>query len=184
MGKPSFTLTVDGEVDHPLVLRGEEIVELPLAECTVRIDCMGGFRHSGVAKALPLLDLLGMAEARDIASSATFYCADGYNESASLLDLLEAEAFLAYAVDGERADEMDYMPRLAVPGKFGYKWVKWLQRIQLVAGESGHWEQAPSVGSLQQDVPGQVVRAFPTPPACCALYVWGRKRLWRPAPSA
>jgi len=182
MDKPSFTLIVNGEVDRPLVLRWEEIMELPLAERTEHIDCMGfGFRHSGIVKALPLLDLLEMSEARDNATSAIFHCADGYHESASLLELLEQEAFLAYPVNSEGADEHDCLPRVAIPGKYGYRWAKWLQRVQIVAGEPDRWEQAPSVGNAPQNEPGQVARAFPLPPSCCALYVWGRQRLWRPA---
>jgi DMSO/TMAO reductase YedYZ molybdopterin-dependent catalytic subunit len=144
---------------------------LPLVERTVEVDCYGGIRNSHVVKGLLLLDLCELAKARGSASSAIFYCADGYCETGSLLELLQQEALLAYPVNGERVDELDYLPRLAVPGKYGFKWAKWVERVRLVAGETGHWaNQALPEERARPDASNQTpavsARSFPLPPPC------------------
>jgi len=54
--------------------------------------------------------------------------------------LLEREAFLAYTVNGERIPMYGYPLRLAIPGKYGYQWAKWVVRIELVADtRKGYW---------------------------------------------
>ncbi len=178
----SSALTVSGAVAHPLSLRWEEVAKMDLEEREMRVDCMGGYRHTDPVRALPLLQLLEMAGASDEATNAMFYSSDGYNETAPLLDLIEREAFLAYSLNGEAESgpkaDVDLLPRLVFPGKFGYKWVKWLQRIELVAGEAGHWAQSPGENARTD---GKAAYPFPPPPSCCALYIWGRKRLWQPS---
>ncbi len=186
MDIPAPLLTVDGEVDNPLALGWEEIIGLPSVERAVRVDCYGGLTNSHRVRGLPLLHLLELARVRDTASSAVFYCADGYWETASLLELLQQDSFLAYPVDGGRGDLPDYLPRLAIPGRYGYKWAKWVQRVQLIAGEPGRSESREPSGEKAHPDPqdeASVVsaRTFPTPPSCCLLYIWARKRLWRPA---
>ncbi len=137
----SFTLTVDGEVDRPLVLSYDELLALPATERAVRMDCVGGFRNNTVMKGVPLADLFALAQARGSVRRAVFYCADGYHESMPLVELFQGEAFLAYSVNGERPDRLGCPLRLAVPGKYGYKWAKWVHRVELVADErKGYWE--------------------------------------------
>lgn len=133
----SFTLTVDGEVDRPLSLSYDELVALPATERSVSLSCFKGSRNTTLMKGVTLARLLAQALARGSACRAVFYCADGYNESIPLAELLQCEAFLVYAVDGERGDELGWPLRLAVPGKSGYKWAKTVQRIEIVADERG-----------------------------------------------
>ncbi len=75
------------------------------------------------------------------AKTAVFRCADGYREAAPLPDLLEHGAFLAFAVNEEGIPAMGYPLRLAFPGKYGYKWAKWVTDIELVEdARKGTWE--------------------------------------------
>lgn len=137
----SFTLTIDGQVDRPMVLRYDELLELPAVERAVRMDCVGGFRNNTVMKGVALAHLLDLAQVRGTACRTAFHCADGYHESIPLEELLQHEAFLAYSVNGERVDKLGYPLRLAIPGKYGYKWAKWVHRVELVADErKGYWE--------------------------------------------
>ncbi|MEE8138737.1 MAG: molybdopterin-dependent oxidoreductase [Thermoanaerobaculia bacterium] len=137
----SFTLTIDGAVGHPLVLRYDQLLELPAVEREVRMDCVGGFRNNTVMKGVPLTHLFDLTEVHDTARRAVFHCADGYQESIPLVELLKHEAFLAYAVNGAHVEKLGYPLRLAIPGKYGYKWAKWVQRVEFVADErKGHWE--------------------------------------------
>jgi len=181
MDTPSFALTVDGEVDHPVVLRWEDAMELPLVQHTVCPECYGGIqRDSHLVRGLPLIDLFELAKVRDCATGAIFYSTDGYWEPASLLELLEQDAFLAYRADGAQEQQMDLLPRLAIPGKYGYKWVKWVHLVRLVAGDPARAEHpVPPAAGGQGDVPNQIhiVSGNPFTPSPCSLYVWARKRL-------
>ena len=135
------TLTIDGEVGNPVELRYDVLLELPAVEREVRMDCVGGFRNNTVMKGVPMAHLFDLVEVRRSARRAVFHCADGYFESIPLLELLQHEAFLAYSVNGEHVARLGHPLRLAIPGKYGYKWPKWVERIELVGNErKGHWE--------------------------------------------
>lgn len=137
----SFTLTIDGAVGHPLVLRYDQLLELPAVEREVRMDCVGGFRNNTVMKGVPLTHLLDLAEVQDTARRAVFHCADGYRESIPIVEL-KHEAFLVYSVNGAHVEKLGYPLRLAIPGKYGYKWAKWVQRIEIVTHDrKGYWPQ-------------------------------------------
>ena len=138
----SFTLTIDGAVGRPLVLRYDQLLELPTVEREVRMDCVGGFRNNTVMKGVPLSHLIDLTEVQDTARRAVFHCADGHRETIPLVELLQQEAFLAYSVNGAHVNKLGYPLRLAIPGKYGYKWAKWVQRLEFVADErKGHWER-------------------------------------------
>jgi DMSO/TMAO reductase YedYZ molybdopterin-dependent catalytic subunit len=138
----SFTLTIDGAVGRPLVLRYDQLLELPAVERQVRMDCVGGFRNNTVMKGVPLSHLFDLTEVHDTARRAVFHCADGYRESIPLVELLKHGAFLAYSVNGEHVNRLGYPLRLAIPGKYGYKWAKWVQRLEFVADDrKGYWER-------------------------------------------
>ncbi len=135
MDARSFTLTIDGEVDNPVILRYDHVLELPAVERTVRIICAGGSYTNTVMKGVPVARLFDLAQVRGAACRAVFHCDDGHRETIPLVELLQQEAFLAYAASGEDMDELGCPLRLAVPGKYGHKWAKWVRRVQLIADE-------------------------------------------------
>jgi DMSO/TMAO reductase YedYZ molybdopterin-dependent catalytic subunit len=118
-----------------LVLPYDELLALPATERSLSMSCFGGPHADALMKGVTLARLLALAQTRGSASRAVFHCADGYNESIPLVELLQNDAFLVYAVNGEAVDELGWPVRLAVPGKFAYKWAKSVQRIELVADE-------------------------------------------------
>jgi DMSO/TMAO reductase YedYZ molybdopterin-dependent catalytic subunit len=128
----SFTLTIEGEADRPVVLRYEELLELPAVERTVPMSCVGGSREDAVVKGVTVARLFALARVRDTARLAIFSCADGHEESVPLIDLLRNEAFLVYSVAGERVDRLGYPLRLCIPGKYACHWAKGVERVELV----------------------------------------------------
>lgn len=133
MAERPYVLRVDGEVDRPLALTLDAIQALPFVEEVVHIDCAGGPRDDSVMRGPTLEHLLALAQARDNVCLAVFHCADGLSESVPLVDLIQCGAFLAYAADGQPVGEPDRPVRLAIPGKFGHLWAKWVYRIELVS---------------------------------------------------
>ncbi len=138
----TYTLTVDGAVESPVLLSFDEVLALPAVERPVRMDCVSGFRNNTVMRGVRFAELMERVGVRPDARRAIFYCADGYFEASTLDDLRAADALLAYEVNGERVAGLGCPLRIAIPGKYGYKWAKWVQRIEIVRYDrKGYWPQ-------------------------------------------
>jgi len=131
----SFTLTIEGEADRPVVLRYDELLELPAVERTVPMNCVGGSREDAVVKGVTVAHLFALARVRDTARLAVFSCADGHEESIPLIELIQQEALLVYSVNGVHVDKLGYPLRLCIPGKYACHWAKGVERIELVADQ-------------------------------------------------
>lgn len=66
----------------------------------------------------------------------------GHSTSLPLKDALELNALIALEADGRPLDELHGGPiRVVVPGRYFYKSLKWLERIELLAVDRlGYWE--------------------------------------------
>ena len=138
----NFRLTVDGAVDRPLSLSWQELLALPQVDQQVRMDCVGGFRNNSVMAGVPVYHLLDLAGIDPQARRVVFHCLDGYYVSLELEDLREREAFLAHTTNGEELPRFGFPLRLATPGKYGYQWAKWVQRLEVVTDDrKGYWAE-------------------------------------------
>ncbi len=137
-----YALMIDGMVDSPLNLSLDALRNYPVVDRQVTLDCVGGLQNVITARGVPLATLLERAEAAPEADTAIFHCADGYFTTHPLTDLIETEAYLAYEINGQEIPAHGFPLRLVAPGKYGYKWAKWVVRIELAAGSPmGYWEQ-------------------------------------------
>jgi DMSO/TMAO reductase YedYZ molybdopterin-dependent catalytic subunit len=147
----TYRLEVEGAVEQPLSFSFEEVRAMPSVARQVRQDCVGGFRNNSIMKGVPLQALLERSGIAPEARRAVFHCADDYYSSIDLKELLDREAFLAYTVNDQEIPKFGYPLRLAVPGKYGYQWAKWVVRIELVTDErKGYWARLglPDRGNL------------------------------------
>ena len=137
-----FSLTVDGQVAHTLSLSFDDLKSYPVMDRQVTMDCVGGLRNILAMRGVSLVSLLETAEPMPDADTAIFHCADGYFTTHPLADLTETEAFLAYEINGQDTTVHGFPLRLVAPNKYGYKWAKWVVRIELASGSPlGYWEQ-------------------------------------------
>jgi DMSO/TMAO reductase YedYZ molybdopterin-dependent catalytic subunit len=141
----TWRLQVAGLVERPLSLSYRELRELPRAEQVSTFHCVTGWTVTGVRWAgVRLRDVLARARPRDGATALRFgslerpYVDYLTDRQAALPDVM-----LAYEMDGEPLSRAHGAPlRLVIPEMYGYKSVKWLSRIDLVAGVgAGYWEQ-------------------------------------------
>ncbi len=140
--RETYTLTIDGAVEAPVILPLDDVLAMPSAARRVRMDCVGGFRNNIDMRGVRFADLMARVRPRAGARRAIFYCADGYFESSTLADLDAAETLLVYEVNGESVAHLGAPLRVAIPGKYGYKWAKWVQRIEIVTHDrKGYWPQ-------------------------------------------
>ena len=136
-----FRPRVHGRVDRDLELALPDLDDRVDVDRWVTLDCVGGTRNVIRMEGVSLEGLWEEAGVTADAEAAIFRCADGYHEAAALADLRAHDAFLALRVNGEAIRAMGSPLRLAFPGKYGYKWAKWVTEVELVPGSAqGLWE--------------------------------------------
>jgi len=130
-----WTLLVDGLVQHPLNLSLEEIAAMPKTTISSDLYCLPAPGSSGVRvdsgnwAGVPLRYILEQAGVSSEVVKVAFYAQDGFTTDLALTKAMEEGFILAYEKDGESLPETI---RLAAPGMWGYKWIKWLVHIEVV----------------------------------------------------
>ena len=125
-------VTIDGLVDRELSLSHEEIWEMPRTIVNAELYCVATpylSRIGGEWTGVKLGYLLDQAGVKDGAIKVAFYAADGFTTDLDVETAYRDDIILAYERNGEMLDENLWM---VVPGKWGYKWIKWIERIELV----------------------------------------------------
>jgi DMSO/TMAO reductase YedYZ molybdopterin-dependent catalytic subunit len=88
-------------------------------------------------------DLLARAEPLPAARAIRFVSLEQpYTDSLTLQQATLGDVMLAYEMDGKPLTRPHGSPaRVVIPEMYGYKGVKWLTRMELVASEpTGYWE--------------------------------------------
>jgi DMSO/TMAO reductase YedYZ molybdopterin-dependent catalytic subunit len=90
-----------------------------------------------------MADLLNETGTLDNATTVIFYSADGYSTSLDMDYLLKNNIILAYTLnDVTLPPERGFPLQLVAEGKYGYKWAKWVVRIELSDSPyRGYWEK-------------------------------------------
>jgi DMSO/TMAO reductase YedYZ molybdopterin-dependent catalytic subunit len=142
-----WQLKIDGLVAHPFTLSYEDLLKLPRIEKYLTLECIsnpvdGGIVGNAKWVGTPLKPLLERAAPLHGAAHAILYAADGFTTGHPLGRLWNEENFLAYKMNGEDLPPAHGYPvRIFIPGKFGMKQPKWVNRIQLVnSAFLGYWE--------------------------------------------
>jgi DMSO/TMAO reductase YedYZ molybdopterin-dependent catalytic subunit len=141
----TWRLRIDGLVETPLTLTYDELRRLPRAEQVSTFHCVTGWAVKDVHWAgVRFRDLLADARPRSNGNVLTFVSAERpYVDTLTLAQAELGDAMLAYEMDGKPLRREHGAPaRVVIPEMYGYKNVKWVERI--VVGdhvEPGYWEQ-------------------------------------------
>jgi DMSO/TMAO reductase YedYZ molybdopterin-dependent catalytic subunit len=143
--RPSWRLSVGGLVEQPLSLSYDDLLALPRAEQVSTFHCVTGWTVEDVHWAgVRLDDVFERARPRDEAMGVEFVSAEQpYVDYLTRKQALLRDVMLAYEMDGKPLTRSHGAPvRLVIPEMYGYKNVKWLERIDLVPeARDGYWEQ-------------------------------------------
>ena len=136
-------LTIDGLVDAPQSYSYADVNALASEEKLVRLDCVEGWSATILWKGVPMQTLLDAAKVQPVANTVIFHATDGYTTSLPLSEIQEKNQLLAYDANGiALPPEMGFPFIFVAEDKWGYKWARWVNRIELSSDESyqGFWE--------------------------------------------
>ena len=139
-----YKLEIGGLVDKPLTLTYADLLALPPTRMTKDFQCVTGWRVQDVKWiGVRLADLLDAAGVQGVGKAVTFHSFDGsYSESLTLDQARRPDVIVAYSMEGKAIPARHGGPvRLYVAPMYGYKSLKWLDRIEVVdAVQPGYWE--------------------------------------------
>jgi DMSO/TMAO reductase YedYZ molybdopterin-dependent catalytic subunit len=128
----TYTLTVDGLVNSPLVLSYDMILKYPTVSEVLLLICPGFFADNAEWTGIPMTTLLAEAGVKPEATTVVVHAMDGFSQSFTQDDVEREGVFLAHAVNGEVLPKEHGFPlRLVVKGKYGSLWVKWVDHIEV-----------------------------------------------------
>jgi DMSO/TMAO reductase YedYZ molybdopterin-dependent catalytic subunit len=109
----------------------------------VTLDCVEGWSVTILWEGILLKDLLAEAGAASNAKVVIFHAHDGYTTSLPLDYILNNDILLAYKMnDVTLPSERGFPFQLVAESKWGYKWIKWVTKIELSdnVNYKGYWE--------------------------------------------
>jgi DMSO/TMAO reductase YedYZ molybdopterin-dependent catalytic subunit len=145
----NWSLTVDGAVEKPYKLTYDELVALPMKQQYESMECIsnevgGPYMSSALWEGIPLVNLLQRAGGvKAGATKVVLYAVDDYSDSIHLSKALEPTTLVALHMNGQTLPTgHGYPARLLVPGIYGMKHVKWINRIEVTTQDyQGYWQQ-------------------------------------------
>jgi DMSO/TMAO reductase YedYZ molybdopterin-dependent catalytic subunit len=141
----TLTVTVGGLVAEPRTWTMAQLAALPQSTLERDFQCVTGWRVPSVQwSGVALGDLLAAARPRPSATAVRFTSFDGsYSESLTLEQARRRDVLVATGLQGKPISAAHGGPvRMAVLPMYGYKSLKWLDRIELTADvQPGYWER-------------------------------------------
>jgi DMSO/TMAO reductase YedYZ molybdopterin-dependent catalytic subunit len=140
----TYTLTVTGLVQNLTVLTYDDVVSKHTHyQKVVTLHCVEGWEVTALWEGVRVKDLLQDAGYNESAQIVIFYAQDGYTTSLPLSYVVDNNIMIAFKVNGLILPaDRGYPFRLVAEGKLGYKWIKWITKIEVSNDVNfrGYWE--------------------------------------------
>jgi sulfoxide reductase catalytic subunit YedY len=141
----TWRLRITGLVRKPVSISYAQLRTLPRTRQVSNFHCVTGWIVDNVHWAgVRFHDLLAPAGLLPTAGALRFVSAEKpYDDYLDLRQVSLRDVMLAYEMDGKPLRQEHGAPvRVVIPEMYGYKNVKWVERIEVVAKPgSGYWEQ-------------------------------------------
>ncbi len=152
----SYTLEVGGLVKRPKTYTYDEVLENQHYDKVVTLNCVEGWSVKILWEGVLVKDLLKEADVLPAARVVIFYAHDGYSTSLPLTYIIDNDILVAHKINGITLPvERGFPFQLVAEDKWGYKWIKWITKIQLSDDTNyrGYWEQRgySNTGKLNEE---------------------------------
>ncbi|MBU1018064.1 molybdopterin-dependent oxidoreductase [Patescibacteria group bacterium] len=140
-----YRLQIAGLVDDPVEFLYDEIVNNYEPEKkVVTLNCVEGWSATILWEGIRLKDLFSGIKIKPEANTIIFYAADGYSTSFPIEYIMDNNIIIAYKMnDAFLLPERGFPFQLVAESKWGYKWIKWIERIEFSDNPDyrGFWEK-------------------------------------------
>jgi DMSO/TMAO reductase YedYZ molybdopterin-dependent catalytic subunit len=145
VNKSSYKLVVTGLVEKNLTLTYDEVTSRYKSyEKVVTLNCVEGWSVTILWQGFLIKDLLADAGVKPGAKIIIFYAYDTYSSSLPIDNITIDNIMIAYKMNGVTLPpERGFPFQLVAESKWGYKWVKWVTKIEVSNNTDfkGYWEQ-------------------------------------------
>jgi DMSO/TMAO reductase YedYZ molybdopterin-dependent catalytic subunit len=153
-----WKLSVGGEVERPLEIDLESFLARPQEKIRFDIHCVTSWtRFDTEFTGVPLREILNDAGVTPAARFVSFTAYSDRDHHTSLpLDVVVENSWLVHSVDGEPLESGHGGPvRVVTPGRYFYKSVKWIKRVDVLAEDRlGWWEENSSYHNVADPATG------------------------------
>ena len=142
--KESYTLEVTGLVKSPKTYTYDEVLKNQLYQKVLILNCVEGWSAKILWEGVLAKDLLKEVDVLPTARVVIFYAHDGYSTSLPLAFIIDSDIIMAHKMNGVTLPpERGFPFQLVAENKWGYKWIKWITKIELSdeTDYRGYWEQ-------------------------------------------
>jgi len=140
-----YSLRVHGLVEEEKTFTYDDVLEqFASYEKVVTMDCVEGWSVKLLWEGVLIRDIIETAGVRPEATVAIFRSVDHYSTSFFIEYFYDNDILLAHTMNGVvLPPERGFPFQLVAESKWGYKWIKWVNEIELSDDETyeGYWEQ-------------------------------------------
>jgi DMSO/TMAO reductase YedYZ molybdopterin-dependent catalytic subunit len=152
----SYRLEVTGLVQKPQNYTYDQVIGLQNYRKVVTLNCVEGWDATILWQGILVSDILNQSKPLSNANTVIFYAVDGYSTSLPLVYLQANQILMAYKANNVTITPQNGFPfQLVAESKWGYKWIKWINKIELSDNTSyqGYWESRgySNTGNLSEN---------------------------------
>lgn len=142
--RDSYRLEVNGLVENPQTYTYDQVIDRQQYRKVVELECVEGWSVNILWEGVMMRDLFSEAVVKPEANTVILYAVDGYSTSFPLSFFYDNDIIMAYMMNEVPIPpERGWPFMLVAEEKWGYKWIKWITRVELSDDEDyrGYWEK-------------------------------------------
>ncbi len=139
----TYELEITGFVEDPKNYTYDEVLQLQKYSKVVTLNCVTGWSARVLWEGVLIEDIFDEVKVKSKANTVIFHAYDGYTTSLPLQYILDNEILMADKINNVTLiPERGFPFQLVAEDKYGYKWIKWITKIELSdnADYQGYWE--------------------------------------------
>jgi DMSO/TMAO reductase YedYZ molybdopterin-dependent catalytic subunit len=144
INQTTYRLTVNGLVTNPKQYTYDQVINgFQNYQKVVTIYCVEGWNAKILWQGVLVRDLLNASNVSSNTTVVIFHATDGYTTALPVSYFYDHDILLAYKMnDFVIPPEKGFPFQLVAESRFGYKWIKWVNQIELSDNTSylGYWE--------------------------------------------